>query len=129
MSRYERWGTRDMTFSAWHRTLPDWCTAIDLDFLEYCQRCREPLALIELAQDVGQGFKATAVMEALSRRSGVPSFLILYKKDKGSLGECRMARIWPDRTRLYKRTAEQVGESLKRIHRACANCQEKAKKP
>ena len=66
MSLKERYGKRDLTYSSWHR--PESISRflekryaynldfIDLDAIEYCHFCKEPLALIELAQDVGQSY-------------------------------------------------------------------------
>jgi hypothetical protein len=79
MSRYERSGVRDLTFSRWHRyALGDHVTAIDVDLLEYCQRCRAPLCLIESARDVGQADKPTTVLAALSAVTGIPALCVLY---------------------------------------------------
>ena len=79
MSRYERYETRDLTFSRWHRyALNDRVTAIDLDMVEYCRRCRMPLALIETARDVGQGRKTTAVMNEVARLLNVVAWCVLY---------------------------------------------------
>lgn len=126
MSRYERFGTRDLTFSSWHRSLPNSCTAIDIDFLEYCQRCRAPLALIELARDVGQDFKATTVMERLAECANVRAYLVLYELDEGEkygMGRCRVSRVWPDRTPLKRHSLDAVGRLIVRIHEEhqCAN--------
>lgn len=82
MSRDERYGTRDLTFSRWHRyALPDRVTAIDLDMIEYCQRCRMSLCLIETARDVGQPGKPTLVMAELARAANVIAVCILYTPD------------------------------------------------
>lgn len=122
MSRHERYGTRDLTFSGWHRTLPDYCTAIDLDFLEYCQKCRHPLALIELARDVGQAHKPTTVMENLAKKAGIPAFLIMYSLGENGLGQCRVARIYPDKTALYVASLEWVAQTICRLHSPCPAC-------
>ena len=96
MSRQERFGTRDLTYSAWHRRLEDDLTYIDVDGLEYCRRCRAPLALIELARDVGQGFKATPVIRQLATRSGVPAYLVFYKPNgEQDIERFRVAQLWP----------------------------------
>jgi hypothetical protein len=85
VSRDERYGTRDLTFSRWHRyALPDRVTAIDLDMIEYCRRCRMPLCLIETARDVGQEAKPTLVMERLATVANVVAVCILYTPS----GEC-----------------------------------------
>jgi len=54
---------------------------IDLDAIEVCHDCREPLMLLELARDVGQSFKATAIMRELAERSHVPAALVFYRFD------------------------------------------------
>lgn len=89
MSRDERYGQRDLTFSRWHRyALPDRVTAIDLDMIEYCQRCRMPLCLIETARDVGQESKSTTVMRELAQAANVVAVCVLYTPS----GECRCLR-------------------------------------
>ncbi|MBU0599041.1 hypothetical protein KKF61_08730 [Patescibacteria group bacterium] len=96
MSRKERYGTRDLTYSAWHRLLDDSLTYIDIDDVEYCQRCRQSLALIETAQDVGQPFKATIVTRRLAQRAQVPAFLVFYRKaDMGLIDQFRIRQIYP----------------------------------
>lgn len=87
MSRDERYGNRDLTFSRWHRyALPARVTAIDLDMIEYCQRCRMPLCLTETARDVGQDSKNTLVMSRLAQTANVIAVCVLYTPD-GT--ECR----------------------------------------
>lgn len=85
MTRDERFGERDLTYSRWHRSLEDELTYIDIDACEYCENCREPLALIETAMDVGQSFKATTVMRNLAKLAGIPAFLALYAEFEGSM--------------------------------------------
>jgi len=98
MSRFERYGTRDLTYSKWHRRLEDFVTCIDLDSCEYCQKCREPLVLIEIAQDVGQTFKATPVMRKLARQAKLPAYLVFYKKSNDDftlISQFRMRQVYP----------------------------------
>lgn len=92
MSRDERYGSRDLTFSTWHRyQLADRVTAIDLDLIEYCQRCRMPLCLIESARDVGQQGKSTIVMRELAQSANVVAICLLYTPD-GSICTCKRSR-------------------------------------
>lgn len=77
---HERYGTRDLAYSQWHRLQGDHLAYIDIDSLEYCNICKRPLALIELAQDVGQQHKSTSVMKRLAFMSNLPAYLVLYKK-------------------------------------------------
>lgn len=95
MSRDERYGTRDLTFSAWHRYgLPGRATAIDLDLVEYCQRCRMPLCLIESARDVGQPSKPTIVMRQLAQVANVVAICLLWTPD-GNTCQCKSDRRVP----------------------------------
>ncbi len=93
MSQQERFGTRDLTYSAWHRAAsirrfvgPAKAVtlgAIDLDgvmFVEYEDGSREPVALIEFAMDTGQRDKPALVMKRLAQRCAppLPAYVVLY---------------------------------------------------
>lgn len=97
MSKDERYGVRDLTYSRWHRTLDDSLHWIDLDAVEYCSLCKEPLVLIELAHDIGQTFKATTVMTRLATRADLPAFLVFYlaAADGDGITRLRVRRVWP----------------------------------
>lgn len=85
MSREERYGERDLAYSSWHRTIEDEhepLDYIDIDAVEYCHNCKKPLALIELAQDIGQKNKPTTVTRILARRADIPAYLVFYKKNQ-----------------------------------------------
>lgn len=119
MSRYERFGQRDLTFSLWHRSLPNRCTCIDIDFLEYCQRCRAPLALIEIAREVGQENKPTLVMQRLAEAAGIVAYVVIYTVDGtqlDSIGNCRVAKVAPERGEFFNMRPAQVGELITKIH-------------
>ena len=91
MSQEERYGTRDLTYSAWHRigsiqryvgiegaqTLG----MIDCDaslWVEWHNGDKWPLALIETAKDINQPFKPATVTEKLAIQAGLPAYLLLY---------------------------------------------------
>ena len=89
----ERYGTRDLSYSAWHRAASirryvGWEHAqllnmVDTDcvlFLEYHQQTKEPLALIEAAIDVGQDRKPATAIAQLAKRARIPAYLVLYKR-------------------------------------------------
>src|SRR4051812_39477950 len=96
MSREERWGTRDLAFSRWHRAIPrDDFTWIDIDHCAYCDRCKDPLYLMELAKDVGQSFKTTTVTRRVAERLGVPALLVLVAEKDGHVTSFRVQRIAP----------------------------------
>lgn len=91
MSQEERYGTRDRSYSAWHRRLStrryigiekaQLLAMIDLDaslYVEYDDGTKEPLALIETAQDVGQPYKTATVTTNLAKMANLPCFVVLY---------------------------------------------------
>lgn len=89
MSEEERFGTRDLTYSRWHRSksLSRYvgrqaayeCSTIDIDWCEYCRRCLKPLALIEMKQ--GPRPKDAKVMTALAEKANVPAYSMSYEVD------------------------------------------------
>lgn len=117
MSHEEKYGTRDRSYSAWHRRLStrrfigiesaQLLAMIDLDaslYVEYDDGTKEPLALIETARDVGQEYKTATVTKKLAERANMPCFVLLYKtSDKPNpadpawkdISEFRVKRLWP----------------------------------
>jgi hypothetical protein len=81
LARYEITGKRDLTYSGWHRTLPDDIAMIDIDSLEWCHRCREPLALVETARYTGRG-KVASVTARLAAKAGIPAYIVWYLMDE-----------------------------------------------
>lgn len=123
----EKYGARDLCYSAWHRAssirrFVGWEQAqlvsmVDADcvlFLEYEPRNKEPLALVETAIDVGQEHKpATAIMR-LAKRARIPAYLVLYERAEKAnpadprwrdVQRFRVKRLWP-RTESRWRTIE-----------------------
>lgn len=120
MSQEERFGSRDRTYSAWHRRLStqrfvgieraQTLAMIDLDaslYVEYDDKSKEPLALIETARDVGQEFKTATVTKKLSMRTQpvIPAYVLLYttsaKKNPADprwpdIESFRWRRLWPE---------------------------------
>lgn len=105
MSLKERFGQRDLTYSKWHRPksmarfLDDRYAYnldfIDLDAIEYCYFCKEPLALLELARDVGQPYKSTTVCCNLANRANLPAYLTFYTPRNGDIVEFRVQQVAP----------------------------------
>lgn len=97
MAQDERWGTRDRAYSAWHRRgstgryigieQAQLLAMIDLDvilYVEYDDETKEPIALIEAAQDIGQPYKCATVTQKLAERAGLPAYVVLYRVGNGS---------------------------------------------
>lgn len=113
----EVYGTRDRTYSAWHRRKStgrfigiekaQLLAMIDLDasiYVEYDNGTKDPLALIETAQDVGQTYKTATVTKKLAQRASLPCFVVLYTKSESEnpadnnwndIESFRVKRLWP----------------------------------
>jgi hypothetical protein len=119
MSQEEIYGVRDLTYSIWHRRdstrrfvgieNAQLLAMIDLDvclYIEYDDRTKEPLVLMETAQDVGQAFKAFTVTKKLAMRCVpiLPAYVLLYtldtKKNPANINyfdiaSFRLKCVWP----------------------------------
>lgn len=111
MSAKERTGKRCLAYSRWHREQGRELAAIDIDFVEYCVYCNEPLALVETTRDVGQGYKATTVTQALAQKAGLEVWLVYYsvegEEGKEKVTRVRVQRVYPGKTKIVFATPEQ----------------------
>ncbi len=89
MSNWERHGgTRDMSLSRWHRQFlrhhaasrieAEECGMIDIDWLEFCARCKTNLFLVEAARDVTKLNKCADQTAQLAVQANIPAYLVLY---------------------------------------------------
>ena len=138
MSRHERWGHRDRTYSNWHRyACGDSSVMIDVDGLDYCRRCRMPLLLVEAARDTGHP-KATIVLETLACKANVPLICILWtpsetwredpphcpcqankrvnRECEHGIGAIRVRHVYPDPTEFEVIQPAELAELIDRIH-------------
>lgn len=117
MSRDERWGTRSLTWSRWHRyTFGADASMIDLDAIGYCEQdgCRAPLYVIEATQDVGQT-KTTTIARDTAMRLNAAGWLVMYTATpeecrclstvllagcRHGVSSMRVRRFWPSPTPL-----------------------------
>lgn len=117
MSQEERTGIRDLSYSAWHRVRSiarfvgieraQTLSMIDADvvlFLEVDHKTRNPLALIEVAVDVGQQKKPASSTARLAALCNLPAFVVLYRLAKSAnpadsgefdIDAFRVQRLWP----------------------------------
>lgn len=113
----EIYGVRDRSYSAWHRRnstrrfvgidRAQLLAMVDLDcslYVEYDDRSKEPLALVETARDVGQPFKPATVTLALAKKAKLPCYVVLYRPGKVAnpadprwpdIDRFRVRRLWP----------------------------------
>lgn len=68
-------------YSKWHRKY-EGIAFIDIDSVEVCPKCYEPLALIETAYYKGSTYKNTYLTKLMADRLGIPSYLVFYMEDK-----------------------------------------------
>jgi len=114
--RTERYETRDRAYGAWHRApsigrylhrdQAESLTMVDLDsvlFTEYDHGAKLPLALVEVARDIGQE-KPAGVMQQLARLANVPAYVALYTSapeanptnpNWSDIEHFRVQRLWP----------------------------------
>lgn len=117
MAQEEKYNNRNRHYSAWHRRLStgrfvgiekaQLLAMIDLDaslYVEYDDGTKEPVALIETAQDVGQVYKTATVTAKLACRANLPCYVVLYTlSDKlnpadrkwKDISEFRARRLFP----------------------------------
>ena len=117
MSQEEMYGSRERTYSAWHRRLStrrfigiekaQLLAMIDLDaslYVEYDDGTKDPVALIETARDVGQSYKCATVTQKLAKRADLPCFVVLYTITNSlnpadsqwpDISSFRVKRLWP----------------------------------
>lgn len=120
MSQEEVHGTRDRSYSVWHRRFStrrfvgieraQTLAMIDLDaslYVEYDDGSKEPLALVETALDRGQAWKTATVTRNLAKGHNpiLPAYVLLYKLSEDNnpadptfkdISSFRVRRIWPE---------------------------------
>lgn len=118
MTQEEIYNERRRDYSAWHRRQStrrfvgiesaQLLAMIDLDaslYVEYDNGTKEPVALIETAQDVGQSFKTATVTTKLAQSAKLPCFCVLYTLSVRpnpadstwqDIESFRVKRLWPN---------------------------------
>lgn len=98
----------DLTYSDWHRPAridryvgalaAGRLTMIDLDGVEYCGLCSEPLALLEMKRAGGE--QHTTVLVRLARRAGLPAYCVWYWLSEpgadDSIERFLVRQVWPE---------------------------------
>lgn len=147
MSQEEVYGSRDRTYSAWHRrkstaryvTLDkaQLLAMIDVDcapWVEYDDQDKHPVALIETAIDVGQSHKNNSVTKNLAAMAKIPGLLVLYTpSDKPNpadpgcpdIDRFRVRLIWPKLSDWTVVTPEKYCDFLLQLRMVGARAVEK----
>jgi len=96
MARYT-YAFSNGSYNDWHRKY-DGIAMIDVDSIEVCPKCYEPLAILETCFDKGQKYKATNLCNTLARRLNIPCFLVFYKNTTPTTLTFRIKRITSSQT-------------------------------
>ncbi len=118
----ERYGTRDLAYSGWHRHLPHPCRMLDLDHMEYCPDCYTILGLVEVTQGYDYP-KHTTMLRTLAtvisagQGAVVSAYLVRYiKGEDGQVTEFWVLQQKPVFCDWGKVSPERFGEHLVGLH-------------
>ena len=102
-------------YSDWHRKY-DGIAYIDVDSVECCMYCYEPLAIIETCYDKGQEWKATTLSKIIAERLNIPCFLVFYKELNATSLTFRIKRIKGSKTEFRLMSEDQWVIILRSLH-------------
>ena len=115
-------------YSDWHRKY-DGIAYIDVDSVECCMYCYEPLAIIETCYDKGQPWKATTLSKIIASRLNIPCFLVFYKLLGKDTLTFRIKRIRSSQTEFQLMNEDEWVAILRDLHNHHQlNCKKKGKK-
>ena len=107
-------------YNDWHRARKEKIAMIDIDSVEVCPDCYEPLAILETCYDKGQKYKATTLANIVASRLNIPLFLVFYKKLTQTSLTFRIKRITTSPTEFELMNEDQwlsILLDLQRNHR------------
>jgi hypothetical protein len=102
-------------YSDFHRKY-DGIAYIDVDSVECCMYCYEPLAIIETCYDKGQEWKATTLSKIIAERLNIPCFLVFYKELTPSSLTFRIKRIKSRKTEFRLMSEDEWVIILRSLH-------------
>ena len=115
-------------YSDWHRKY-DGIAYIDVDSVECCIKCYEPLAIIETCFDKGQPWKATTLSKIIASRLNIPCWLVFYKELTETSLTFRIKRIRSSQTEFQLMNEDEWVAILRDLHNHHQlNCKKKGKK-
>ena len=114
MARYT-YAFSNGNYNDWHRKY-EGITMIDVDSVECCQYCYEPLAIIETCYDKGQQFKATTLSKIIAERLNIPCWLVFYKELTPSSLTFRIKRIKSRKTEFRLMSEDEWVIILRSLH-------------
>jgi len=127
MARYT-YAFSNGTYNDWHRKF-EGIAMIDVDSVECCIKCYEPLAIIETCYDKGQPWKATTLSKIIASRLNIPCFLVFYKEVTPTSLTFRIKRIRSSQTEFQLMNEDEWVAILRDLHNHHQlNCKKKGKK-
>jgi hypothetical protein len=87
----------------WHRTLDESLTYIDIDCVEYCSKCKTPLALIETVRYVGQPLmsKPYTITRRLALMANLPAYVVGYSVVDEEVTHIHLRQVAPTIDRYF----------------------------
>ena len=127
MARYT-YAFSNGTYNDWHRKF-EGIAMIDVDSVECCIKCYEPLAIIETCFDKGQPWKATTLSKIIASRLNIPCWLVFYKELTETSLTFRIKRIRSSQTEFQLMNEDEWVAILRDLHNHHQlNCKKKGKK-
>jgi len=114
MARYT-YAFSNGVYNDWHRKY-DGIAMIDIDSVECCQHCYEPLAIIETCYDKGQKYKSTTLSKIIAKRLNIPCWLVFYKESTQGTLTFRIKRVRSSKTEFELMTELKWYQVLRSLH-------------
>ena len=114
MARYT-YAFSNGVYNDWHRKY-DGIAMIDIDSVECCQHCNEPLAIIETCYDKNQKYKSVTLSKIIAKRLNIPCWLVFYKELTPSSLTFRIKRIRSSKTEFRIMSEDQWVKILRSLH-------------
>ena len=89
-------------YSFWHRKY-EGIAQIDIDAVECCKDCYEPLAIIETATYKGHTRKNTYLTQLIADRLCIPSYMVFYYEVERRFNEPKTPQILTDQYQIELR--------------------------
>ena len=102
-------------YNDWHRKY-DGIAMIDIDSVECCQHCYEPLAIIETCYDKGQKYKSTTLSKIIAKRLNIPCWLVFYKESTQGTLTFKIKRVRSSKTEFELMTELEWYQVLRSLH-------------
>ena len=102
-------------YSDWHRKY-DGISYIDIDSVECCAYCYEPLAIIETCYDKNQKYKSVTLSKIIAKRLNIPCFLVFYKELDQDTLTFRIKRIRASKTDFQLMNEREWVDVLLSLH-------------